>query len=130
MVLQSSFPALLFHCFDSPPLVLLLLCVAFWIQGRLLPTPELIPFRLTRDMVAGMGVCGVNGIFRRCGESTMRVLRKSADALLVVVEVFIHDPLYQWTLSPDKQMMLQGDNGSQQTVAVSGYGTLFWPLAS
>lgn len=34
-------------------------------QGRVLPHPELIPFRLTRDIVAPMGVSGVDGIFRK-----------------------------------------------------------------
>jgi hypothetical protein len=44
-------------------------------QGRLLPSPELIPFRLTRDFVAAMGVAGVSGAFKQCGEATMEVLR-------------------------------------------------------
>ena len=34
-------------------------------QGRILPTPETVPFRLTRDIVDGMGIAGVEGIFRR-----------------------------------------------------------------
>lgn len=34
-------------------------------QGRLLPTPETVPFRLTRDIVDGMGVSGIEGVFRR-----------------------------------------------------------------
>lgn len=34
-------------------------------QGKILPTPETIPFRLTRDIVDGMGVTGVEGVFRR-----------------------------------------------------------------
>lgn len=34
-------------------------------QGKILPTPETIPFRLTRDVVDGMGVTGVEGTFRR-----------------------------------------------------------------
>jgi ataxia telangiectasia mutated family protein len=34
-------------------------------QGRILPTPETVPFRLTRDIVDGMGVAGVEGVFRR-----------------------------------------------------------------
>lgn len=34
-------------------------------QGRSLPTPELVPFRLTRDMVDGLGPTGVDGTFRR-----------------------------------------------------------------
>lgn len=34
-------------------------------QGRILPTPETVPFRLTRDVIDGMGVSGVEGTFRR-----------------------------------------------------------------
>ena len=34
-------------------------------QGWNLPTPETVPFRLTRDLVDGMGVTGVEGVFRR-----------------------------------------------------------------
>ena len=34
-------------------------------MGKHLPTPETIPFRLTRDIVDGMGVAGVEGTFRR-----------------------------------------------------------------
>lgn len=34
-------------------------------QGKTLPTPETIPFRLTQDIVAGFGCSGVEGIFRR-----------------------------------------------------------------
>jgi len=34
-------------------------------QGRILPTPETIPFRLTRDVVDGMGTSGVEGVFRK-----------------------------------------------------------------
>ena len=33
-------------------------------QGRILPTPETIPFRLTRDVVDGLGPSGVEGTFR------------------------------------------------------------------
>ncbi len=34
-------------------------------QGKVLPTPETVPFRLTRDIVDGMGISGVEGVFRR-----------------------------------------------------------------
>lgn len=34
-------------------------------QGKILPTPETVPFRLTRDIVDGMGITGVEGVFRR-----------------------------------------------------------------
>lgn len=45
-------------------LLLLLPGVAFE-QGKTLPTPETVPFRLSRDIVDGMGVTGVEGVFRR-----------------------------------------------------------------
>ena len=34
-------------------------------QGHILPTPETVPFRLTRDVEDGMGVSGIEGVFRR-----------------------------------------------------------------
>ena len=34
-------------------------------QGKILPTPERVPFRLTRDIVDGFGITGVEGTFRR-----------------------------------------------------------------
>ena len=33
-------------------------------QGKVLPMPEKIPFRLTRDIVDGFGPSGVEGTFR------------------------------------------------------------------
>ena len=54
------------------------------LQGRLLNTPELVPFRLTRDIVDGMGVAGTEGVMRRSCEACMQVLRDSKDSLLTV----------------------------------------------
>ena len=42
-------------------------------QGHALATPETVPFRLTRDIVDGMGVTGCEGVFMRCCEETMKV---------------------------------------------------------
>jgi hypothetical protein len=33
-------------------------------QGLSLPVPEIVPFRLTQNMVDSFGVCGVEGTFR------------------------------------------------------------------
>ena len=68
------------------PLFLWILGVAFE-QGKFLPTPETVPFRLTRDMVDGMGLTGVEGVCRRCCEKTMEVMRTSHESLMTVVEV-------------------------------------------
>uniref|UniRef100_A0A2C9VRS0 Serine/threonine-protein kinase ATM n=1 Tax=Manihot esculenta TaxID=3983 RepID=A0A2C9VRS0_MANES len=78
-------------------------------QGLMLKTPERVPFRLTRDIIDGMGVAGVEGVFRRCCEETLAVMRTNKEALLTIVEVFIHDPLYKWALSPLKALQRQKD---------------------
>ncbi|XP_048500072.1 serine/threonine-protein kinase ATM isoform X3 [Beta vulgaris subsp. vulgaris] len=76
-------------------------------QGLMLKTPERVPFRLTRDIIDGMGVTGVEGVFRRCCEETLAVMRTNKEALLTIIEVFIHDPLYKWALSPLKALQRQ-----------------------
>eukprot|EP00958_Prasinococcus_capsulatus_P000238 scaffold18_cov401-Prasinococcus_capsulatus_cf.AAC.18 len=68
-------------------------------QGKRLKIPERVPFRLTRDLVDGMGCFGVEGPFRRCCEGVMQVLQENRSILLTVLEVFLHDPLYKWALT-------------------------------
>lgn len=58
-------------------------------QGMALPTPETVPFRLTRDLIDGMGITGVEGIFKRCCEVTMNVLRMNGSSLTTILEVFV-----------------------------------------
>jgi len=72
-------------------------------QGLTLKTPERVPFRLTRDIVDGMGACGVEGIMRRCCEETMEVLRANKDALTTVIAVLVHDPILKWSVSAGRQ---------------------------
>ena len=59
-------------------------------QGKMLPTPETVPFRLTRDMVDAMGISAVEGAFRRCCDFTMGVMRTSQEALHTIVQVRFH----------------------------------------
>jgi ataxia telangiectasia mutated family protein len=59
-------------------------------QGRLLARPETVPFRLTADIVDGMGALGTEGTFRRCCEETLAVLRNEADVILTILEVLKH----------------------------------------
>ncbi|KAM0786662.1 hypothetical protein ACM66B_002111 [Microbotryomycetes sp. NB124-2] len=68
-------------------------------SGKRLPIPELVPFRLTQNVIDGFGSSGVEGVFRRCSEETLRVLRSRSNVLLTVLEVFKHDPLQNWAIS-------------------------------
>jgi ataxia telangiectasia mutated family protein len=71
-------------------------------QGSLLKIPEVVPFRLTRDLVDALGVCGVEGPMRGSAEQAMRVLRANTESLLAILQLVVHNPLYKW--SQEKQM--------------------------
>ncbi|KAG6455766.1 serine-protein kinase ATM [Manduca sexta] len=79
-------------------------------QGKTLPTPETVPFRLTQDIIAGFGASGVEGIFRRCCEKTMQLLRNNQETLLTILEVLLCDPLYTWTVTTPHQNARSSEN--------------------
>ncbi|PFH38152.1 hypothetical protein BESB_004930 [Besnoitia besnoiti] len=79
-------------------------------QGKLLAIPELVPFRLTRDLVDGLGCLGVAGCFKRDCETTMEVLRRVSPLVVSIVEVLLFDPLYRWCL--DARRLLQDNEKS------------------
>lgn len=60
---------------------------------------EKVPFRLTQNMIDGFGITGVEGVFRKCSEISVRVLRESKNSLISVLESFVHDPLLDLQLS-------------------------------
>ena len=89
-------------------------------QGKLLDVPETVPFRLTRDMVDGMGAAGTEGVFRRCCEHTVDVLRAHKDELLTIMDVLLHDPLHSWTLTKQKAAARQRDSDEVALLAPGG----------
>lgn len=66
-------------------------------RGLLLDKPEVVPFRLTQNMIDGLGITGYEGIFLKVCEITLSVLRTHKETLMTVLETFIHDPLVEWT---------------------------------
>lgn len=47
-------------------------------------------------MIDGLGVTGVEGVFRTACEVTLQLLRDNKDSLMSVLDAFIHDPLVEW----------------------------------
>jgi serine-protein kinase ATM len=62
--------------------------------------PEVVPFRLTRNVVDGFGPTGTEGTFARSCEATASVLRENTNALLTILSAIASDPLYRWSVSP------------------------------
>ncbi|CCW67176.1 unnamed protein product [Phytomonas sp. Hart1] len=60
---------------------------------------ESVPFRLTRLLVASLGITGVEGVYRLTSELVMRNLRRNSENLLTILETFIYDPLINWRLT-------------------------------
>lgn len=65
-------------------------------KGETLPTPEIVPFRLTQNMVDAMGITGVDGVFRIACEVTGRLVRESEASLMNILETLLYDPLLDW----------------------------------
>ncbi|KAF2489805.1 hypothetical protein BU16DRAFT_566907 [Lophium mytilinum] len=79
--------------------------------GRVLPVPEVVPFRLTRDLIDGMGYTKTEGVFRRCCEFTLDALREEREGIMTLLNVLRYDPLVNWSLSVSKAKRLQDGQG-------------------
>ncbi|KAE8698811.1 hypothetical protein F3Y22_tig00110597pilonHSYRG00890 [Hibiscus syriacus] len=66
-------------------------------KGKRLKVPEIVPFRLTKTIETALGLTGIEGTFRANCEAVVGVLRKNKDVLLMLLEVFVWDPLIEWT---------------------------------
>ncbi|KAH8295345.1 hypothetical protein KR018_010145 [Drosophila ironensis] len=87
-------------------LIFLCLGIAFE-QGKIQTTPETVPFRLTRDFVSPMGICGTKGVFAKSCEATMHILRRYKSVLTTILEVLLYDPLFIWDVLKKKQPLSQ-----------------------
>ncbi|QSS66872.1 phosphatidyl inositol 3-kinase [Histoplasma capsulatum] len=61
-------------------------------KGLTFDKPELVPFRLTQNMINAFGAYGYNGPFRKTCELTLGLLRQNEDSLMTILETFLHDP--------------------------------------
>ncbi|GER50411.1 serine/threonine-protein kinase SMG1 [Striga asiatica] len=66
-------------------------------KGQRLKIPEIVPFRLTQTIESALGLTGIEGSFRANCEAVLGVLRKNKDILLMLLEIFVWDPLVEWT---------------------------------
>ena len=64
--------------------------------GLTFEIPEKVPFRLTHNIVDGMGSLGVEGVFRKTCEIILHLIRNERELLVSVLKTFIYDPLVEW----------------------------------
>ncbi|KAI8575271.1 hypothetical protein K450DRAFT_262519 [Umbelopsis ramanniana AG] len=85
-------------------------------KGKRLRVPELVPFRLTQNMVHALGLTGPDGIFKIAAEQVLSVLQRHKEVLVTLLDAFVYDPLFDWSTEVEenqkKQMMdLQANFG-------------------
>jgi serine/threonine-protein kinase ATR len=77
-------------------------------KGLTFAKPERVPFRLTHNMVAAMGIYGYEGPFRKSSELTLSILRQQEETLMTILEAFIYDPTLD--LQKEKKSSKRGDS--------------------
>lgn len=70
--------------------------VVFESGCRVLPIPELIPFRMTPQFVNVMSPFGVTGVIKSAMEHSLRVFKSEKKLLLTCLEVFLREPTIDW----------------------------------
>lgn len=81
-------------------------------KGLALAQPEVVPFRLTPNMVDILGVTGTEGAFREVSEVTMKLLREKQDLLMTNLETFLHDPLVEWQKTKQSASTAASNDGA------------------
>ncbi|XP_020247891.1 serine/threonine-protein kinase SMG1-like [Asparagus officinalis] len=70
-------------------------------------TENPVPFHLTQIIETALGLIGIEGSFRANCEAVIEILRKNKNILLMLLEVFVWDPLVEWT---------RGDNHDEAAI--------------
>jgi DNA-dependent protein kinase catalytic subunit len=69
---------------------------AFGSATQLLPVPELMPFRLTRQLLGVLEPLDAAGLLKRSMTYALSALRENKDLLIQTMKIFIEDPTVDW----------------------------------
>lgn len=64
-------------------------------KGARLKVPEIVPFRLTSNIIDAFGIFKEKGVFQKCAEVVLRVMRKNQKNIISYLDSFKHDPLQE-----------------------------------
>lgn len=83
-------------------------------KGLNLPKPEVVPFRLTSNMIDAFGPTGADGIYAGSLRDAISTLRNNRDTLLSVLEPFLNDPVIDWKRTRAQQQQGNSRGGKEQ----------------
>lgn len=64
-------------------------------KGAKLKIPEIVPFRMTPNIIDAFGIFKEKGVYQRTSEVVLKVLRKNSSNIISFLYSFIHDPLIE-----------------------------------
>ncbi|XP_056377813.1 DNA-dependent protein kinase catalytic subunit isoform X2 [Hyla sarda] len=82
---------------------------AFGTATQFLPVPELMPFRLTRQIINLMLPLKETGLFDSVMVHALRAFRRNPDLLISTMDVFVKEPSLDWKNFAAKQLKKGGD---------------------
>ncbi|KAI5149169.1 serine/threonine-protein kinase ATR [Enteropsectra breve] len=65
-------------------------------KGKTFDVGEKVPFRLTKNIIDGMGIMGLEGTFRETMVQVFEIMSENKDVILSNMLSFVFDPLYEW----------------------------------
>ncbi|KAF2431255.1 hypothetical protein EJ08DRAFT_649062 [Tothia fuscella] len=89
-------------------------------KGLTFEKPELVPFRLTHNMVDAFGAYGYEGPFRMAAELTLKILRQYEDTLMTIMETFLYDPTTDFIGKPKKKVQYVPETPTEVLDSVRG----------
>ncbi|KAI8973303.1 hypothetical protein BDF20DRAFT_881619 [Mycotypha africana] len=75
---------------------------AFGAATELLAIPELVPFRLTRQLITVLEPLGTSGILENAMANILSAVQNEKELLLNVLSVFVKEPLLEWKRQADR----------------------------
>ncbi|KAG1019202.1 hypothetical protein G6F26_010314 [Rhizopus arrhizus] len=76
---------------------------AFGSATEMLPIPELVPFRLTPQLIGALEPLGVSGILEVAMINILEAIRDDKELLLNIMDIFVKEPLLDWKKAAVKQ---------------------------
>ncbi|CAG5113045.1 Oidioi.mRNA.OKI2018_I69.chr2.g7195.t1.cds [Oikopleura dioica] len=86
-----------------------------FLKGRNLKVPEIVPFRMTRNIVDGLGPVGVQGLFRKTALLTIRIAKDKGKLLRTVFSLVLRDPTCKWEKIRSKKNVLITSSGKDRS---------------
>lgn len=57
-------------------------------KGTTLPIPEIVPFRMTKNIASPLGAASFNGLFKETALTVIKVIRRNAAMLATIINTF------------------------------------------